>query len=336
MAMDVRTSPETLMLAANENPERVPREILEGIRAGAGLVNRYTYASEARVLAKLAAYYRCPQENLVLVRGIDEAFDRLSHEFPAMRYAAAWPGFDGYARRIRVHGYRHFRIRLTEDFALEPADLEALSPDDFVFLADPSNPTGRPLSRDEHRAIRECAGKIFLDETYADYAGGDGGCPSFGGNVFVFRSFSKSFGLAGARLGVVFGEAGVIGKMRSKQWYCNVGVLDLCALEAAIEHDVLRQRHVEKTVSERERMRAAVARLGFHVYPSSGNFILVPDNPASSIETFLRDRGIVVRNTARFGLMDHVRISVGLPEENDRLLEALAEYAAAHGAQHVR
>ncbi len=327
MRTDTHTGVRTLMLAANENPEPVAAEILQGIAAGAGLVNRYTFDSEARVLEKLSLYFQCPPQNMVLVRGIDEAFDRLSHEFPAMRYATAWPGFDGYVNRIRIHGYRHLQIRLTEDFALHPADLATLSAADFVVLADPSNPTGRPLSSQEHHSIRERAGKVLVDETYADYAGGDGGCPSFGGNVFAFRSYSKSFGLAGARLGVVFGEQDVIARVRSKQWYCNVGVLDLFALEAAIEHDVLRRKHVDKTVAERERMTSAMESLGLRVYPSSGNFILVRDDD-SAIEAFLGDRRIVVRNTGRFGLSDHVRISVGLPAENDRLLAALTEYRA--------
>lgn len=331
----MQTGPKTVILAANENPEPVAQEILEGILAGAGLVNRYTFESEARVLEKLATYYQCPEQNMVLVRGIDEAFDRLSHEFPDMRYATAWPGFDGYVNRIQVHGYRHLTIRLTDDFALDPADLEKLSPADFVFLADPSNPTGSPLSGEEHKCIRERAGKVFIDETYADYAGGDGGCPAFGGNVFAFRSFSKSFGLAGARLGVVFGDEDIISTVRSKQWYCNIGVLDLCALEAAIENDFLRKRHIEKTVAERERMKKMAEGLRFYVYPTSGNFILMRDDKQNSIETFLRDRSIVVRNTAQFGLSEHVRISVGLPAENDRVLEALTEYAAVRRDTHV-
>lgn len=324
-----------VMLAENENPEPVARQILEGIRAGARFVNRYTYESEARVLKKLAMYFQCPEENMVLVRGIDEAFDRLSHEFPAMRYAAAWPGFHGYINRIKVHGYRYLQIRLTDGFALEPADLEKLSTSDFVFLADPSNPTGRPLSGAEHMLIRKRAGKVFIDETYADYAGRDDGCPKFGGNEFVFRSFSKSFGLAGARLGMVFGDEAVLARVRSKQWYCNVGVLDLCALEAAIENDFLRKRHIERTLCERERMNKMMQSLGFCIYPSAANFILMRDDKKNSIETFLLNRSIVVRNTTRFGLSNHIRISVGLPAENDRLLGALAEYAAAHGGAHV-
>ncbi len=335
MPKDMQTSVKTVMLAMNENPEPVAQEILKGIRAGAGLVNRYTFESEARVLEKLAMYFQCPEQKMVLVRGIDEAFDRISHEFPAMRYATAWPGFDGYVNRIRVHGYRHFQIRLTSDFALAPADMEKLAKDDFVFLADPSNPTGRPLSAEEHRWVRERAGKIFIDETYADYAGRDSGFPAFGGNVFAFRSFSKSFGLAGARLGVVFGDEDVIARVRSKQWYCNVGVLDLHALEAAIENDWVRKRHIEKTVCERERMGKAVRNLGFCVYPSAGNFLLVQDGKKNSIETFLRERSIMVRNTARFGLLNHVRVSVGLPAENDKVLEALTEYAAARGNAHA-
>jgi histidinol-phosphate/aromatic aminotransferase/cobyric acid decarboxylase-like protein len=325
----------TVMLASNENPEPVALEVLRGISAAAGLVNRYPYEPEARVLQKLALYFQCPPENMALVRGIDEAFDRLSHEFPAMRYAIAWPGFHGYPHRIAAHGYRCLKIRLTADFALHPSDLQELSPLDFVFLADPSNPTGRPLSALEHQWIRERAGKVLIDETYADYAGREDARPAFGPNLFAFRSFSKSFGLAGVRLGVVFGDEDVLSRVRSKQWYCNVGVLDLGALEAAIENDALRKRHVEKTVRERERMHKILTRLRFCVYPSTANFILMRDDVHGSIETFLHGNRVDVRNTARFGLLNHIRISVGLPAENDRLLDALTEYATARGTAHV-
>ncbi len=326
--------PKQLMLALNENPEPVARPILAGIEAGAQLVNRYTFESEARVLARLARYFDCSQTNMALVRGIDEAFDRLSHEFSSMRYASAWPGFDGYIGRIRVHDYRHFEIRLGHDFALEPADLAELSKDDFVFLADPSNPTGRPLSAREHEIIRARAGKVCLDETYFDYAGKDER-PDFGGDRFVFRSFSKSFGLAGARLGMLFGDADVIASIKAKQWYCNVGVLELHALEAALDNDDLRKRHVAQTIAERERIREALERLGLRVHPSAGNFILVQNKHKQSIDSALRDQRIHVQNTERFGLADHVRISVGLPAENDRLLAAMTAYARGQEHDHV-
>jgi histidinol-phosphate/aromatic aminotransferase/cobyric acid decarboxylase-like protein len=316
-----------LVLAYNENPEPVAPEVLAGIESGARQVNRYTLEAAARVLTKLADYYRCPEQNLALVRGIDEAFDRLSNEFPGMRYASAWPGFDGYIGRTRVHGYRHLEIGLRDDFGLAPEDLTKLTRDDFVFLADPSNPTGRPLSAEEHRVIRARAGKICLDETYFDY--GENyrpGRPAFGGAVFIFRSFSKSFGLAGARLGIVFGDERIITNIKRKQWYCNVGILDLCALEAALENNDRRCRHIEQTIAERERIRRAIAALGLHVYPSAGNFILLRTKTGRSMYAFLHDHGIRVRNTEQFGLPDHLRITIGRPADNDRLLAALGQY----------
>lgn len=326
--------PNELRLASNENPEPVARAIQAAIQAGAELVNRYTFESEARVLARLARYYDCPQANMALVRGIDEAIDRLIDEFPTMRYASAWPGFDAYIGRVQLRGLRHLELGLRDDLALDPADLAKLSKDDFVFLADPANPTGRRLSAEEYDLVRARAGKVCIDETYVDYAGKDEG-PSFGGDLLVFRSFSKSFGLAGARLGVVFGEEGLIGRVKRRQWYCNVGVLDLHALEAALDNDELRKQHVDKTVAERERMREALERLDLHVYPSAGNFILVQNRHGQPIDRFLRERHIAVQRTERFGLAAHVRISVGLPSENDRLLTAMAAYARSEGHDHV-
>ena len=87
-----------VQLAFNENPAQVSEKIKAGIDLGANTINRYPFAIEERVMQKLARHFRCPQDNLMLVRGIDECFDRVSAEFPQMRYVTALPGFDGLRR----------------------------------------------------------------------------------------------------------------------------------------------------------------------------------------------------------------------------------------------
>ena len=315
-----------VVLAFNENPEPVAEAVKSGIRSGVDAINRYPFATEERVMQKLAHHFKCPEDNLMLVRGIDECFDRISAEFPHMRYAIVQPGFDGYAGRINVHRLARYDVRLNPDFSLNLHDLAQISGNDFVFLANPSNPTGKALTPFETRLITRQAGKVLIDETYVDYSEASQQPLAFGGNKLVFRSFSKSYGLAGLRLGVVFAEANLITAMKAKQWFCNVGVLDLCALEAALEHDQARQNHVANIRSERSRVTQALREMGYAAAPSEANFVLVPD-PANKALRFLASRGVQVKDTRQFGLADHMRISIGLPEHNDLLLTLLAEFA---------
>lgn len=316
-----------ISLAYNENPESVASGVKRGIGSAAERVNRYPFSTEIRVMQKLAIHFGYAQENLMLVRGIDECFDRISAEFASMRFVTAWPGFDGYRGRIKVNRLAHFEIGLTKDLMLKQEDLEQVTKNDFVVLANPSNPTGLALTAEQLDLLQKRAGKLLIDETYVDYSSFRGRSLAYGDDRLVFRSFSKSYGLAGLRLGVVFGQKAIIAAMKQRQWFCNVGVLDLHALEAAIENDHVREAHIRTTLHERRRVGQALRDLGHEVVPSEANFILVKNDGVEAASHFLARRGIQVKDASQFGLNNHIRISIGSEADNSRLLAVLAEYS---------
>ncbi|WP_211472190.1 pyridoxal phosphate-dependent aminotransferase [Collimonas humicola] len=317
-------------LAYNENPEAVASGVKQGIGSALESVNRYPFATEIRVMQKLAGHFGHPQENLMLVRGIDECFDRISAEFSSMRFVTAWPGFDGYRGRIKVNRLTHFEIGLDADLALRQEDLEQVTKNDFVVLANPSNPTGLALRAEQLDLLQQRAGKLLIDETYVDYSSFRDRGLEYGSDRLIFRSFSKSYGLAGLRLGVVFGEAAIIAAMKQRQWFCNVGVLDLHALEAAIENDHVREAHIRTTLHERRRVELALRDLGYRVAPSEANFVLLGHEQVEAAAHFLALRGILVKDASQFGLGKHIRISIGSAADNSRLIAVLAEYSNIH------
>lgn len=325
------TAVEAVCLAFNENPAPVEAAVVAAITAAASRVNRYPFEDEPRVMRRLAEHFDCPEANLMLVRGIDECFDRLCEAFPGMRQVSAWPDFDGYRGRIGVYGLPHFELGLTESLQLDPADLARLTREDFVTLASPSNPTSLLLGEDELAALRARAGKLLIDETYVDYSTRRRQRPAFGEHEYVFRSFSKSYGLAGLRLGVLFGPAEAIASMKRRQWFSNVGTLELNALEAVLDHDQARDAHVASILAERARVSEALRALGYRVVPSEANFVLVANPAGARTLAWLAGQGVQVKDAAQFGLAGHLRISIGLAHENDRLLAALGSFPEAAG-----
>ncbi len=147
----------------------------------------------------------------------------------------------------------------------------------------------------------------------------------------MFRSFSKSYGLAGLRLGVLFGPAEAIASMKRRQWFSNVGTLELNALAAVLDHDQARDAHVASILAERARVSEALRALGYRVVPSEANFVLVANPAGARTLAWLAGQGVQVKDAAQFGLAGHLRISIGLAHENDRLLAALGSFPEAAG-----
>lgn len=327
MQDDVKGTATPARLAFNENPEAMRAEVRQRITAATEHANRYPFDAEPRVMAAVAAHFGCPEQEVMLVRGIDECFDRIAGEFPAMRYVTAWPGFNGYRGRIDVLGLDRFEIGLDERLMLREDDLARVDANDVVVLADPANPTGLSVGEATLARLQERCGLLVVDETYVDYSMRRGEPLRHGEGRLVFRSFSKSYGLAGIRLGAVFGPAALIAAMKRKQWFCNVGILELCALEAALEHDHARQAHVRSVLSERTRVEQALREAGLRVTPSEANFLLVASEEPLAAIAHLDTRGVQVKNAGELGLHGHLRITIGSAWENDRMLAAMIEHS---------
>lgn len=311
-----------------------------------GRLRRYPEPQPAVLRDMLAAHLGCRPAELLLTRGSDEAIDLLVRGF-------CTPGRDGvlvtppvfgmYAVSARLQGARLLEVPLSDgpvDFAVDLdriVDTAIAEGARLVFLCSPGNPAGGMV--DAARlvdAARRLAGAALLvvDEAYVEYAD----APSIlsvarPSNLAVLRTLSKAHALAGARIGALVADAGVVGFLRHCQ--APYPVPDPCARLAvcALSPDALRslRQRTDDVRSERGRMQRALAPLPCvrRVYPSQANFLLVRFVDADAADAALRAAGIVVRDMrAMPQLDDALRITVGTVAENDAVVAALRPVGA--------
>lgn len=206
----------------------------------------------------------------------------------------------------------------------------------LLFLANPNNPTGTWLEPAQLAALLARvppATLVVVDEAYQEYQpqcepGSAARLLPRHANLVVTRTFSKAHGLAGLRLGYALAAAPVIAVLERLRQSFNGNAIALAAAEAALADTGHVERVVAATIAERDRVAAVLGRHGLAVGPSRGNFLLVgfgAADRAAAVLAHLCARAVVVRPMAGYGLPGHLRVSIGRPAENDRLLAALAE-----------
>ena len=318
-----------VLLDANENP-------YDG--TGQGL-NRYPDPAHRELRAAVAEAYDVPAESVFVGMGSSEALDLL------MRLVGR-PGRDRIVQLPPTFGIYAVDAGLNElDVLSVPLVGEGLQPDvdavlaqaepgrdRILFLCTPNNPTGHDYERERvMRLVEGFPGLVVLDQAYVEFSG----LPPYRQlfreypHVLTVETMSKAYGLAGSRVGLAFGDPALIAWLNRVKPPYNVGAeAEANALAAVRERDGRVREEVTRVLAERKRLVAAFAKTGFwrRVYPTDANFVLVAHDDADAVYRYLITRGIIVRNqTARFG-EGHLRVSVGTPAENDRLLAALAEY----------
>ena len=305
--------------------------------AGRGC-NRYPDPQPAALVRALAGLYGVRDEQLLVGRGSDEAIDLLVRAFcRAGRDAIAIqpPTFGMYAVCARIQDAAIVEVPLAADFSVD-ADvlLAAVTPAvKLVFVCSPNNPTGQPVPRATiERLARELAGRALLvvDEAYVEFAD-DGSVAELidrHDNLAVLRTLSKAWALAGARIGTLLAHAEVIALLRK---IIPPYPLPLPCVQAALEAlspqgQAEAAAHIGTVRAERVRMAAALATLpGVRtVLPSQANFLAVRLDDAGAAYQRLLAAGIVVRDVRRYpNLGDALRITIGTPEENARVLDVL-------------
>jgi histidinol-phosphate aminotransferase len=201
----------------------------------------------------------------------------------------------------------------------------------IVFIANPNNPTGTWVpARELRHFIASVPAHVLvaLDEAYFEYTGGldlqDGveWLREFP-NLVVFRTFSKAYGLAGVRVGYALSHPSVADILNRVRQAFNVSVVGLAGAAAALDDTEHMSASVKVAVAERTRVTARLAQLGTMVLPSAGNFLLVHAGAdAKGRSDALLRHGIIVRPLGNYGLTEHLRITLGTPEQNDRFLKA--------------
>ena len=323
----------TVKLNTNEDPYPPSPRIAEALKTfPLENLRRYPDPTADALRGDIAARWGVKRENVICGNGSMDILTMIFRAFTDPQRPAALldPCYSLYPVLAAMQEAPVIRMPLdSETFELK-RPLEELAKDaNLVVLTRPNAPTGTSVAREE--VERFCAGFdgiVAIDEAYADFA--DDHCMEFAkkfNNVLVLRTFSKSYALAGLRLGYAVGDAGLIdGLIKLKDSY-NVDMLTQIVGRAAFNDTATLAEHVFAIRATRARLTAELKKLGFTVIPSQSNFIFAapPDGNGERVFSVLRSNAVIVRHfpgkvTGRF-----VRITVGTDAEIDRLLEVLRE-----------
>ncbi len=313
---------------------------------GAGC-NRYPEPQPAELLDTLAQLYGVRREQLLVGRGSDEAIDLLVRAFCRAGEDAILiqpPTFGMYAVCARIQHAGVIEVALRSDFTLDvEAILAAVTPAvKLVFICTPNNPTGQvvPRASVEHLA-QALAGRALLvvDEAYIEFADAASMADLIDryDNLAVLRTLSKAWALAGVRIGSLLAQAEVIALLRRimPPYPLPQPCVDIARVALSGWGKANARAHIELVRAQREAVGAALRALPGvrEVLPSQANFLAVRFEDAGAVYRRLFDAGIVVRDVRRYpNLHDALRITVGTPEENARVLDVLSSTAVPAGS----
>ncbi len=309
-----------IRLDKNECPFDVPDEVKEDAlrRIREAKWNRYPDMNADPLREKIAEVHGLDVRNVVIGNGGDELIALSLKLFEGNKVVISSPTFGMYSFYSKLEGLSVVDVPLRDDFSL--GDVEAhVDGARLVVICSPNNPTGNTQSRESIERVLETGVPVLLDEAYAEFSRKS--CLdllSEYDNLIILRTFSKAFGLAAARVGYVLTSERIAEKLLSIKPPFNVSLFSMKVVESALDHRQYVERIVDYIVRERERM---YEELRDCAYPSEANFLLVK----LDAHDFLLERGIAVRKLEG-RLKGHIRVTVGLREENDALLEALREF----------
>ncbi len=320
-------------LHANELPWRVHADM-----SAAGL-NRYPEPQPRELVTRLAALYEVDPSMVLVGRGSDEGIDLLTRAFCRAGHDAVLvcpPTFGMYAVAARIQGAKVVEVPLDVErgFALDvPAVLAALVAVKLVYVCTPNNPTGNSLDAgDIGRIVAAARGRalVVIDEAYAEFATAPSWTASIAAepHVVVLRTLSKAHGLAGARIGTLIATPAIVALLRR---IIPPYALAQPTVEAALavleptQLEIMRVRR-DDILRERHRVATALSRCPGvrRVWPSDANFLLAQFADATSALERIARAGLLVRDLrGTAGLGEALRITIGTPLQNTRMLDSL-------------
>ncbi len=312
-----------VFLDANENPYPSP-------------YNRYPDPLQWRVKEKLSKLKGVDPDRIFLGNGSDEPIDLIIRAFCEPNRDSILitePTYGMYRVCAEVNAVNVQQVSLTPEYDL---DLNAI-PNTFdsttkvIFLCSPNNPTGNLLSREKiTEVLKRFYGLVVVDEAYIDFAKSD----SFLGeldqypNLVVLQTFSKAWGLAGLRLGMCYASPEIIAVLNKIKYPYNVNIKTQEIALDALENSYRKDIWVDEILREKGVLVAELKRLSIveKIFPSDANFVLVSVKDAQATYQRLVDDRIIVRDRSRVHLCHNcLRITIGTPEENKRLIASLKQ-----------
>lgn len=326
-------------LASNENPLGMGPKARAAAEAALAEAFRYPDGGAFALKAALARKYGVKPEQLVIGNGSNDVLEIAAQTFLTPDSSAVFSqySFAVYPLATNARGARSIQVPAVRYGHDLDAMAAAIAPDTrIVFIANPNNPTGTFVSGAELEAFLAKVPDdvlVVLDEAYTEFLQADQRYDSIAWlacfpNLLVSRTLCKAYGLAGLRVGYAIAHPDVADLMNRVRQPFNVSSIALAAAEAALGDEEFLARSADVNQRGMAQLTAAFAGLGLEWIPSSGNFVTVKVGNAAAVNQALLTQGVIVRPIAGYGLPEWLRVSIGLPEENARFIDALRQALA--------
>ncbi len=310
-----------VFLDANENPF--------------GRLNRYPDPQQMAVKNKLARRNGLPRNSIFIGNGSDEIVDLAFRIFcePGQDKALCFsPTYGMYAVSAAIQGVELMNLPLRSDFQIDTIKLKPYLEDKqlkIIFICSPNNPTGNTIHQaDIAQILTQFSGIVLLDEAYIDFSAQDSwlNVLSQYPNLIISQTLSKAWGLAGARIGIAYAHETIIRIFNRVKPPYNVSTPNQLAALKVLEDEASCIRQIEIILKEKIKLQTALNDLAIvkRVYPSDTNFLLVEFTDATVCYQALRAKGVITRNRHRL-VANCLRITIGTPAENEKLLSGLLE-----------
>ena len=333
---------EPMKLSSNENPLGAGPKAREAFASVLDKIHIYPDGRADKLRAAVAAKHGLEEDRLIFGNGSDEVFALLNQtyltagdnivtgQYGFLAYRISALGCEAQVKLAPEPGYK-----AEVDALLEQVDERTK----IVYVSNPSNPTGSWNTADEIRRLHAALPPhilLVVDEAYAEYVVEAEYESAFelartANNIIVTRTFSKIHGLGGLRIGFGYCPADVMGAMDRIRLPFNVSVPGLAAAVAAVNDEEHQQASRNLVLEWRPRLTQVIKGFGYEVLPSVGNFILVlfkDPAEANAASDWLNQKGIIVRGVGGYGLPQGLRLTIGTPDQNRAVADALSEFAS--------
>lgn len=324
---------QALQQALGDQPHAQNRQAQQNRQNQHALLGIYPSPTAQDLRQKAAQVYGLEPDQILVGNGSDDVLTMLMRTCidPGDRVAYPVPTYSLYDILVAMQDGRAIHVPWPEDFSL-PVQQLAESQAKLTFVANPNAPFGNFTPLEQLEALAQhVSGLLVIDEAYVDFAE-DSALPFIAKypQVVILRTLSKSFSLAGMRIGLAFGHPDLLGELMKVKDSYNMNRLSIVAAVAALEDYDWMQANVAKIRATRSRLSRVLQDLGYQVYPSQANFIVARMTGVNqqAMYEWLKQQQILVRYFSTAELADCLRISIGTDEEIDRLLAAMGQFLA--------
>jgi histidinol-phosphate aminotransferase len=320
-----------IKLNTNENPFPPSPKVIEAIKAETGeMLRRYPSANTDKVREVFASMNNLSIDNVFIANGSDEIFTLLLRGFIDKNELAAfcYPSYALYYTMAEANDIPYEKVQLTETFDV-PFNKLLAKDYRLIILCNPNNPTGKGIPvEDIKKFLSKYKGLLVVDEAYVDFYNETAiGLVKDYDNLIITRSLSKSYSLAGLRVGIAAAHKDIInGFLKLKDSY-NVDRLAAAGAYAALLDQKTFKYTTEMVRNNKEYLEEALVGLGFEIVPSKANFIFVkhPDIPSKNLCGKLKEKKIFIRHYTGPIQENYARITIGSMQENKALVKAINE-----------